>query len=643
MINNDNIKRIVGKILFILSVLMLVYLITSPLTHLFVHIDEFFTTTYLNFPVFDIITVTAHDVHPPLYYLIAKMVLDPLKFFGFDTLFILKLVSIIPYALILVISFTKIRKDYGWLSAGLFSFAMFVMSDFFMYYLTARMYSWGMLFLVLSFLSFKEVITSFDKKSLALFSIFSACCVYTQYFIGISVLVLYGLFLIYILLFEEIEKLKYWGLSVIATGILFAPWIPSLISQMSAVKGGYWIPDVTFDLVLNAFSNFIHSDIVLSLFSNSWIYNFIAILILIVLIIIYYWQSIDLDDKTSFYIASGFLLYIGTIVLAVVISIVFKPIFIVRYLLPVTAVLWLVISISINKIRTKKLLIVSSILIFILLIAGTSDVISNTGTLFDNGMAQQDVFDKIAQDNNSVVIADSAAMFLQFSDRWDIYCTGTWLHGLDMDRAHDIYDFKELDKNNISNFINNNSDKNIYYGCWGNPKLDENITTIPMLHNPKWNIYKVSSESVIKSDYYKYDKGTIENHSDIWTYLNNPTVTRNAEFTSITDDNSNGYIQTDVIDNYKIEFDMKQSGGKSNWDIVFYNSSSSLTGVSLSSFKAQLDTWYHVEITITNGTIIESLNNVTNTQKMKNPTHFLFSINNDISEIQFKNFKGTPL
>ncbi|MBQ6099342.1 MAG: hypothetical protein IJL02_05700 [Methanobrevibacter sp.] len=639
-----NVKSIIGKSLFILSVLMLIYLLTSPITHLFTHIDEFFTTTYINFPVFDIITVTAHDVHPPLYYLIAKFILDYLNFFGLtNTLFNLKLVSIIPYALILIISFVKIRKDYGWLSAGLFSFAMFVMSDFFLYYLTARMYSWGTLFLLLSFIYFKDVINSFDKKSIVLFSFFSVCCVYTQYFIGISVLVLYLVFLVYILLFEEKDKLKYWMLSVILAGIMFVPWIPSLIAQMSNVSGGYWIPDVNLDLIISSFSSFVHSEIAMSLFSNNLIYHVFAIFILILLFIIYYRESIDFDDKTSFYIVSGFAVYIGTIVFSVVISILFKPILIVRYLIPVTAVLWLVISIVIVKIRNKKLLIFYSILVCILLIAGISDVVSNSGIYYDNGMVQQDVFDNIAQDNNSVVIATNAPMFLLFSDQWDIYCTGTWLHSLDMGEAHQIYDFNELDKKDTMGFINNNSDKTIYYCCWGNPELDGNVTAIPMLHNSHWNIYKVSSGPVTKSDYYKYDNGTIDDHNDIWTYLYNPNMTRNQEYSSITDTNSNGYIQIEIIDNYKIEFDMKQYGGKDKWDIVFYNSSSSIRGVSLANFNAQPENWYHVEIVITNGTINTTLNGVTNTQTLENPTHFLFSVNGDISEIQFKNFKAHPL
>lgn len=646
MINHDTVKQIIGKSLFILSVLMLIFLITSPITHLFTHIDEFFTTTYMNFSIFEIITVTAHDFHPPLYFIIAKIVLDFFNFFGlnFDKLFILKIVSIIPYALILVISFTKIKKDYGWFSAGLFSFAMIMMSEFFFYYLTARMYSWGTLFLILSFLSFKDVIyNDFDKKSLALFTIFSVCCVYTQYFIGISVFVIYVMFFVYILLFEERDKLKYWAGSVFVAFIIYMPWIFNLLAQMSAVKSGYTIPDVTLDSALFAFSTFLHSDVALSIFPSKLIYSLCVSLVLIVFIIIYYWESIDFDDKDSFYIVSGFVAYVGTIVLSIVISMLFKPILLTRYLVPVTGVLWLVISILINKIRNKKLFVVYSILIVILLIAAVSDVVSYNDILYEKGMVQQEVYDSIAQDNNSVVIISSIPLFVHFSDQWNVYSTGIWAHNLTKERVHQVYNFKDLDKNNVTNFIKNNSDKNIYYACWASPELDGNITKIPMLHIPQWNIYNVSSEPINKSDYYNYDNGTIDSHNDIWKYLNNPTLTRNTDYTSITDDTDNGYIQINIIDNYKIEFDMRQYGGEANWGIEFYNSSSSLTGFSLANFNAQSGTWYHVEIIISNGTVNTTINNYTKTQPLENPTHFLFAVCKDTNEIQFKNFKAYPL
>ena len=71
-----NNKVLLGIFFLVLSVLFLGYLLVTPLNHLVCQIDEYFTRTILLLPVSDIITVTAGDVHPPLYYLMGKAVAE---------------------------------------------------------------------------------------------------------------------------------------------------------------------------------------------------------------------------------------------------------------------------------------------------------------------------------------------------------------------------------------------------------------------------------------------------------------------------------------------------------------------------------------------------------------------------------------
>ena len=129
MLNNKN-KDFLGKFFFVLGIIFLFYLLISPLNHLICQIDEYFTRTVLLLPVNDIITVTGTDVHPPLYYIMGKIVAELCIFLGIDVLHGLKLLSIVPYILILIISSTKIRKEYGWFTAGLFAFALAVCVSF---------------------------------------------------------------------------------------------------------------------------------------------------------------------------------------------------------------------------------------------------------------------------------------------------------------------------------------------------------------------------------------------------------------------------------------------------------------------------------------------------------------------------------
>ena len=185
-------KDILGMALIGISVLILIYMFLSPLTNIIINIDEYWTYSLVNLPLKEGMIVAIHDVHPPLYYLILYLFTP----FSLDNLYLLKTISIIPYALIILVSVTKIREDYGWLTAGLFVFCLGVMSDFFTEFLTIRMYSWGLFFLLMTFIYYKEVITHWDRKSWVILTLFTLLSAYTQYFFAITCGLIYLLILI---------------------------------------------------------------------------------------------------------------------------------------------------------------------------------------------------------------------------------------------------------------------------------------------------------------------------------------------------------------------------------------------------------------------------------------------------------------
>ncbi len=72
-------KDIIGKFFFALSVIILIYMLVTPLNHLILHVDEYFTLTLINFNVNEMVRLTAADVHPPLYYLILKFAMTSMQ------------------------------------------------------------------------------------------------------------------------------------------------------------------------------------------------------------------------------------------------------------------------------------------------------------------------------------------------------------------------------------------------------------------------------------------------------------------------------------------------------------------------------------------------------------------------------------
>ena len=48
---NSKNKDIIGKFFFTLSFIILIYMLVTPLDHLILHVDEYFTLTLINFDV----------------------------------------------------------------------------------------------------------------------------------------------------------------------------------------------------------------------------------------------------------------------------------------------------------------------------------------------------------------------------------------------------------------------------------------------------------------------------------------------------------------------------------------------------------------------------------------------------------------
>ena len=350
-----------GILFFGAAILILLYMFISPLTNTIINIDEYWTYSLVNLPFMEGMTVAIHDVHPPLYYWILYLFTP----FGLGNLYLLKVVSIIPYILIMVVSATKIREDYGWLTAGLFVFCLGVMTDFFMEFLTIRMYSWGLFFLLMVFIYYKDVITRWDKKSWVLLTLFTLLSVSTQYFLALTCGLVYLLILAEILT-EHKDKIRQFAKSVLALIVLYAPWGIVFIHQIQThandAKEG-------FELV-----NVIHYFTAFAIKSQNFrldmvIFKIIAIIFLIFILVLIY------KKKDKFSAAGVFLMYATLAIGILALMSSFTNSMRVRYLVPVFGIFWLSASIVIGKIKDYKVLAIA--LVLVLLLAGASLAITN--------------------------------------------------------------------------------------------------------------------------------------------------------------------------------------------------------------------------------------------------------------------------
>lgn len=214
----------------------------------YIWVDEAFTLHLIQHSFRDVVWLTGTDVHPPLYYLIVKSVVDAANAVVGDAVSrvaVARFVSVVPYMVLLGVCATYIKKRMGKTVAGLSAVFLFAAPQFLYMGMEIRMYSWAMLFVTLSFLSYIEIVRENNRKAWWCFGLATIACAYTHNYAGVAAGALYGVLGIHA--FWNRSLLKPLLLCSIAVFVLYLPWLFVLMRQVGAVRESYWIPELTKD------------------------------------------------------------------------------------------------------------------------------------------------------------------------------------------------------------------------------------------------------------------------------------------------------------------------------------------------------------------------------------------------------------
>ena len=343
--------------------------------------DELFTVGMIEHSYGDLIALTAKDVHPPLYYCIAKFVVELCKLItpGANLVVLAKMVSVLPYSILLLYSVTFIRKRFGILTGGLFLFCVIAMPQLSAYTVEIRMYSWALLFVTAAYLHMCGIITCHREKmsdiseeslkmpikrkvqchyiALALYGLAAA---YTQYFACVAVIMVYLWLLLWLIFCTRqdqdtniFRKLRGWFVCVLVSVAGYFPWLLSLYRQMSAVRESYWILPLTWR-TLGGCVKFLMKPT----FPNDTLNTILAVVLFLVYIAIL-WNimsklylnrrvlrdeeskntySVDLDIFGLMLAGAGVLA--GLVLFGFVASFLLRPIFVYRYMIPAMGCFW---------------------------------------------------------------------------------------------------------------------------------------------------------------------------------------------------------------------------------------------------------------------------------------------------------------
>lgn len=309
--------------------------------------DEMFSIKLIRMPIPELIEETANDVHPPLYYLILKGITH----FTGESGPTLHAVSLLPYLLVLVLALTVIRKWYGKSTSFLFITFASLLASAVKFNVEIRMYSWVVLFVLVSYLSLRAILYKNGILYYGIFILSSLAAAYTHYYALIAV----AFFYLVLMLYALIARREILG-RVVATWILTAlgyiRWLLILLETFGRTSSGWWLKWVPK-----------YKSSLPAIFEGKYdwplFYIFAATLAVTVICLIAEILSGKRmvpgkdPDKELVFILAGAASVFGTIAVGVGISRLFRPMYFDRYIYTAAVCAWLIVSMGLSRLRIR--------------------------------------------------------------------------------------------------------------------------------------------------------------------------------------------------------------------------------------------------------------------------------------------------
>ncbi|MDR1819839.1 MAG: glycosyltransferase family 39 protein [Methanobrevibacter sp.] len=362
---NLNSDEIIGIGLFILSIVLMLIMLILGLNQALWN-DETFTFQLISMSFKNMLSATAVDVHPPLYYMILMAIFKLFHLHPLSNIILSKLISTIPLMLLICFSFVILRKEFGWLVGGVFAFCIVAMPKLMFYGIQIRMYTWVMLFVTLSFYYCYIITKESTKKNWIIFTIFSLLAAYTHYFGTIAVGMIYLMLLFYLVL-KNRNLIRNWILSAIFTLLIFIPWFIYAFHQTKYLTSKQWHIPVNEEMFKSIGILFSPVNI---MYDYSLTNLGLLLLMSVILLIVFYCLFKIINDKDysfSFIGLGGVFVLISTMTFAYLFSILSSPMLMARYSFPMAGCLWLSVSVLLSQLYSKKVIFIPILAVILLL------------------------------------------------------------------------------------------------------------------------------------------------------------------------------------------------------------------------------------------------------------------------------------
>jgi len=347
--------------------------------------DEIFSISIIEHSFSDIISFTASDVHPPLYYFILKVFA---MVFGYNMV-VFRLVSVLFFSGMLLIIGWFCKKHFGIWTAIFTVLFIAGAPNMLLYATEIRMYSLCCLFIIVSIVLAIEIYNEPNLKRWVSFSIVNVLAAYTHYFAGAAAILIMCCLLCLILFKKENQKenIFSWIKSTSLTAILYLPWLFVFYKQLTKVKGDYWIEPFSLEYL---------KDYVKFVFGKDKMFAISLILLfLFAVFMIFYHRNKEYTKIFFIEIVTFFSFIVAGILLSVLVT----PVFWKRYIIIVLPLFWMMVVSSLLQKKNKVMLILLGAIGIFMLSSNfsneyyhrTAEENSSAHYLLENEMQDEDI------------------------------------------------------------------------------------------------------------------------------------------------------------------------------------------------------------------------------------------------------------
>ena len=199
--------------------------------------DEAYSVGLARHTFSEIWSIGGHDVHPILYYWCLRII----YLLTGGSIIAYKIFSAIPIAIMIILGYTHIRKDFGEKTGFIFSFLAAFLPEMALYAAEVRMYSWAILTVTILAIYAYRLVKEDNTKNWIIFGLSSLASIYLHYY-GLMAA---GLINVALLIYLIIKKRKKGIIFIISFGIVqaiaYLPWLVNFATQLSNVSHGFWI------------------------------------------------------------------------------------------------------------------------------------------------------------------------------------------------------------------------------------------------------------------------------------------------------------------------------------------------------------------------------------------------------------------